>query len=271
MVFSQDGKPSAAANGRPLAFPVQTFLFLSAAMLVYIFVLPATFLIGWVDNHLEYIQELFTGLIPHFYFAAHAAFENMRFTHTFPVALWCVLGSIQLYLQWVGERALHKWLGRAFAADAIVVWLGIWHMIAKDFGFFVQNWKGLMILGNLWFGFTLCVSVLYARKRAIALHEEWMWRHLAIGMAPTIQRFILLLFVGVGLRNWFGWSEKDIFSLTAPVAFLGTPLCLEVWLRLRNANRTAKRRTLRVPETLLKYSNRQKLGRSVVRNQCKDA
>jgi uncharacterized membrane protein len=131
--------------------------------------------------------------------------------------------------------AYHRWAGRLLVATGLAAGLAALFM-AWVIPF--AGWWSRIILG--FFGILFCLALVrgfrHIRAKQVAPHREWMIRALAIGLAPALDRLIVIPAVtALVLANNLAEPTQEqvapIAVVSFTLAFTFNSVVAEVWIR----------------------------------------
>lgn len=142
--------------------------------------------------------------------------------------LFNLISPFQFAVQWRRRYpGMHRALGRALVVCGLMAaGTGLWmNQFFPSFGTGLKY--SAVLLFSIGMMISLTLGLLRARQGNIAAHRHWMLRAIAIGLAPSVQRLILLPLFAVlgGLPMWL--IEGVVW-----LSFAGS-VCLVEWLLRR--------------------------------------
>jgi EamA domain-containing membrane protein RarD len=81
---------------------------------------------------------------------------------------------------------------------------------------------------------SLIKAFVYARRRQIALHREWMTRAMSVALGVATVRPIMGVFFATSRLT--GLTPHEFFGLAFWTGFVATYVAGEAWIRCRGAN-----------------------------------
>lgn len=158
----------------------------------------------------------------------------LGFMHVVPGLLFLMLGALQFIPQVRRKRpGVHRWIGRFLVGVALI--LGVNALIIS---FVFPTYGGATAqTATLFFGALFLCSALkgfgHIRRKAIALHREWMLRAYAIAAGVATARVFGLTVLSLSPDYTF----DDLFGMFLWVGFGFNLIVAEVWIRTGRASR----------------------------------
>ncbi len=182
---------------------------LAVFMVIWVLVLPATWMNGTFRGHADWLARLIpldNMPAPSDIISKWGPHATVRFTHTLPSAGWAACAAFQIWGPGVSARArlLHRFSGRFLLICSVLITLGYLAIerggLSTDKGHKVAQraaavWFVVTGICTAWTavsGRNLAASA-EARVRQIRqLHGRWAARHIASGIWVTLQRVLVL-------------------------------------------------------------------------------
>jgi uncharacterized membrane protein len=154
----------------------------------------------------------------------------LTLAHIIPGLVFVVLGPFQFM---AGPRkrrpALHRWTGRIFLADALMI--GVTALIMSPqmaIGGALET-AATFVFGVL-FLFALGKGFAAIRARRIAEHRRWMIRAYAVGLAVATVRPIIGVFFATSSLTHL--TPHDFFGIAFWLGFILSLAAAETWIRV---------------------------------------
>ncbi|MBN9670885.1 DUF2306 domain-containing protein [Labrenzia aggregata] len=126
-----------------------------------------------------------------------------------------------------GRPALHRWMGRAYAAAILVSGLAGFQLAFHSTAGSVAS-AGFACLAVLWLA-TTAQGVIYAVRRRFALHRIWMLRSASLTFAAVTLR----IYLGTALA--LDWDFSIAYTVIAWLCWVPNALAIEIYLRVSGA------------------------------------
>jgi uncharacterized membrane protein len=162
--------------------------------------------------------------------AGFARHPLLTLAHILPGLVFVLLGPFQFMAGLRKRRpVLHRWMGRIFLVDALVV--GITALIMSPQ---MAIGGALESAATFTFGvvflFALGKAFAAIRGRRVAEHRRWMIRGYAIGLAVAAVRPIVGVFFATSRLTHF--TPHDFFGIAFWLGFILSVVAAELWIRL---------------------------------------
>jgi len=173
----------------------------------------------------------------------YAQHPLLMLAHVVPAFLFLLLGPWQ-FMARIRSRylRLHRWSGRLFLLSGL--WIGI-SALTMPFRFPLIS-GGAEVVWTLSFGtyFLLALgkAYLHIRRRAIALHREWMIRAFAIGLGIAAARPIDIAFF-----VFTPMPSRLHFGIALWISLVSLSLAAEAWIRYTRPFTEAASQQLQAP------------------------
>jgi uncharacterized membrane protein len=159
----------------------------------------------------------------------------LTLTHIVPGLAFVIVGPFQS-LAGLRKRypGLHRWTGRVFIADALVI--GITALIMSPqmaIGGILET--AATFLFGLLFIFDLVKAWLAIRTRQVDEHRKWMIRAYAIGLSVATVRPIVGLFFATSRLTHL--APHDFFGIAFWLGFTCSLAVAEIWIRITQSPR----------------------------------
>jgi uncharacterized membrane protein len=149
--------------------------------------------------------------------------------HIVPGILFMILGPLQFsstirarHLRW------HRLSGRVFVVCGLVIGISA---LVMSFGMPAIggiNQAAATTLFGAFFLFALCKAFWHIRRRAVALHREWMIRAFAVGLAVATIRPIIGVFFSTSPLS--GLTPREFFGIAFWIGFVLHLIAAEAWI-----------------------------------------
>lgn len=262
--FELENMPRIQSLATPQYDPILKRLYIATTfacffMIVWIMIAPASWLIRHSRFHreifLDYIerQNLVFLVTPRSVVTKYQDQDLVHFTHMIPGAMWATIIPFQLHPTWrKNHKKMHRLLGYIFFAASVSISLGVFIIIKRKLTFMSffpevpKNWNhDLVEIGmvgmSLWFIYTALQAVQLARANKIALHQKWMYRHVASGIWVAVQRMLLvppMVYYKITLEppeKASQFAQREIFATAAELGWL-ICICLGEYANKRVAS-----------------------------------
>lgn len=218
-------------------------VFLSSFMVLWILILPSSWLMGRSEVHASLIAEVIErhydegGGIPAKTLTKYAGHSLVQLTHILPGALWA--GAIPFQLNPSVRRKhrhAHRVLGHIFLSASLAMAVGILLILQRNLAYWNDYPKSTPRIssheenyflavgtcGAAWFAYTALQAFAKIRTGDVPSHRAFIIRHVASGVWVALQRIIVLSLQGWGvtgplqMRYWFGRASEISIFLTIP-------------------------------------------------------
>lgn len=171
-------------------------------------------------------------------FVATPRASSISALHILPGIVWMIVMPLQFSRLRKRSLPTHRVLGRVFLVCAAVAWIGMLGMLTMPFS--DDRWE---LVPNLLFGTLFLVSGVLAfwhiRHKRVALHREWIIRHVSVGMGIALMRPVASIALLSGLVEGSVAGIKDFFPHLFWLCFVLSVATAEIWINLTRPARKA--------------------------------
>ena len=181
-------------------------------MVTWIHIFPGSWKLGWNESHDQFVAWMLqhnpTHVTPPATVTKYSGHYAVQFSHILPGSIWASIIPIQLSPSFRHSYPyLHKILGYIFTFTGCVMMIGLGIIDARKLYWFENDypeiidtipiwWHVCLRFQNrallVWFLYSLCKAVSYARSKRFHMHEVWMIRHIASGIWVAVQRLYVI-------------------------------------------------------------------------------
>jgi uncharacterized membrane protein len=237
-----------------LALLYMAMTYCCIAMVVWILIVPGSWLIGRTHFHTNIWLPLMerlpaTRYIPTHLFTKYQGHTAVHVTHMLPSAVWSALLPFQVHPTWRNRhRQLHRIMGYLFLVSCFLIALGVGVIVQRKL-IFVHSFPDTnypapqhrvvpdihevtVLFLALYFILSVIQAIRMARAGHIPLHQRWMIRHVASGIWVAVQRFgVIPLYSSIASFLWYpnsddvvvpSWYQRKLFGDSSLIAVLVT-------------------------------------------------
>lgn len=160
--------------------------------------------------------------------AAFAKKPILTLAHIIPALIFVTLVPFQFSARLRGRYpSVHRLIGRTLMILAAVISLSALLLIRHPVGGITEV-TAILFYDGL-FMLAMTKAFIYARRRQIALHREWVVRGISVALGVATVRPIMGVFFATSRLT--GLTPHDFFGIAFWVGFTLTYLFAEMWLR----------------------------------------
>ena len=177
------------------------------------------------------------GVAPHYLGRFVASPTNLAKTclHILPGIVWMAIVPLQFSSLRARSIQAHRVLGRVFLVCAALAALGMLALLTMPF-----SPSHMELVPNLLFGTLFVVSGVKAfrhvKRGNIALHREWIIRHVSVGMGIALMRPVALISFNTGFVGPTLEDAQQFFPHLFWMSFVTSVGIAEIWINVTRSN-----------------------------------
>ncbi len=177
-------------------------------------------------------------------FVASPRATGLSALHIVPGIVWMLIMPLQFSRLRQRSLAAHRVLGRVFLVCAAIAWIGMLGMLTMPFS--DDGWE---LVPNCLFGALFLISgalsFWHIRHKRVALHREWMIRHVSVGMGIALMRPVVSIGLLSGVLDGSVEGAKQFFPHLFWLCFVVSVATAEIWI---NSTRKPGKVAVAVPQ-----------------------
>jgi hypothetical protein len=122
---------------------------------------------------------------------------------------------------------IHRWMGRAIVVLGLIIGFSALGLLRNPIGGALE--VSAILTFDAVFLLSLTKGFVYARRRRIVLHREWMTRAMSVALGVATVRPIMGVFFATGRLT--GLTPHEFFGMAFWIGFVFTYLSGESWIR----------------------------------------